>query len=295
MAGIGGWGHDMKVLARVLGVLVGLVVVGVGAIYVASTLALHRTYDVPVSAVRADSDSSAVERGRWIARTRGCTGCHGSDLSGTVLVDGDWWVGRLVAPNLTRIAATIDDADLGTRIREGVRPDGRSLIGMPSEMYFHLSDADLSALLAYLHAVPANQDTLPDTRFGILARIALLTGEYRRARDLIDETGPRIGDDSLHLTKRRGEYLVRTSCPECHGVHLEGDGMQVPSLAGAAGYTEDQFVTLVRTGEARDKRQIDSLMIKVAMHRLSQFDDEELREIQRFLRDYSLPPREAAN
>lgn len=162
-------------------------------------------------------------------------------------------------------------------------------MGMPSEMFYHLSDSDLADLIGYLRKAPPREDSLPSTSYGILGRVGILLGAYPSARDLIDPSVPRIGDDTLYLTKRRGEYLVYTSCPECHGLALQGDGMLTPSLAGAAGYNSDEFVHFVRTGEARAGRQIDSLMIKVALYRLSHFSDEELREIQRYLAEYVVP------
>ncbi|MFN8573715.1 MAG: c-type cytochrome [Gemmatimonadaceae bacterium] len=278
----------MKWLARIGAGIAGLILLCVIGIYVASTVVLHRTYQVPLPKVVADSDSASVAHGRELATTAGCRGCHEADLSGKVFMEAPF-VGRLVAPNLTKVVEAADDADLARRIRDGIRPDGRSLMGMPSEMYYHLSDGDIADLIGYLRSAPPREDSLPSTSYGLLGRVGILLGEYPSARDLIDPSVPRVGSDSLYLTRRRGEYLVRTSCPECHGPALEGDGMLTPTLAGAAGYNEDEFVHFVRTGEARGGRQIDSLMIKVALYRLSHFSDEDLREIHRYLTQYVIP------
>ena len=49
--------------------------------------------------------------------------------------------------------ATLADSDWVRAIRHGVRRDGTSLIVMPSEVYVHLGERDLAALVATLPAL----------------------------------------------------------------------------------------------------------------------------------------------
>jgi mono/diheme cytochrome c family protein len=43
---------------------------------------MDRTVDVPVKAVAAPADTQALERGRSLFASRGCTECHGADGAG---------------------------------------------------------------------------------------------------------------------------------------------------------------------------------------------------------------------
>ena len=50
---------------------------------------------------------------------------------------------RIVAPNLTRIVHEYSDQELEAVIRHGVRPDGSSVVIMPSAMFANVSDEGL--------------------------------------------------------------------------------------------------------------------------------------------------------
>ena len=54
-----------------------------------------------------------------------------------------WWTTfpnlvRLVAPNISTVLPNYSDAQLATVLRKGVKPDGKSVLFMPSEMFRHL-------------------------------------------------------------------------------------------------------------------------------------------------------------
>src|SRR3954463_8807821 len=75
----------------------------------------HRPADVPMGVTR--------EYGEYLAKTGGCTSCHGATLSGGQKIDQD------VALNLTPGVdlGSWSQADFPKAIRTGVRPDGRIL------------------------------------------------------------------------------------------------------------------------------------------------------------------------
>ncbi len=71
-----------------------------------------------------------------------------------VMVD-DAMLARVVAPNLTAAVRSYNDAELVNIIRNGVRPDGRSMVIMPAEVFIGLSDSDLGRIIAFLRSLPA--------------------------------------------------------------------------------------------------------------------------------------------
>jgi hypothetical protein len=71
------------------------------AVYLLSTRAMRRTYEVPPVHVVIPTDSASVAEGRRLTTIRGCFGgCHGLQAEGGIMLD-DPKLGRVVAPNLT--------------------------------------------------------------------------------------------------------------------------------------------------------------------------------------------------
>ena len=260
-----------------------VLVVGASAIvYLLSELALRRTYTEPSVDIAVPNDSQSVREGHRLAQVRGCAGgCHGANTEGGIFID-NLLLARLVAPNLTTAVRRYSNADLERIIRRGVRPDGLSVIGMPSEMFSGLTDEDLGKILAYLRSVPVLPGPAAERRLGPLARVGFVMGKLTPAAELVRRARPLTGmwpphGDSTAL----GGYLARTSCTECHGLDL-GGGDPAPDLRIAAGYSLEAFTDLMRTGKALGDRELP-LMSPVARQRFSHFTDEELQELYAFL------------
>src|SRR6185436_10649105 len=120
-----------KALRWVLISLAGLIVLGIGALYVASEWILTTTYEAPSITLRAQLPGS-VERGQHLASVVGCVGCHGSH--GRILFEAPF-VGRVVTPDLPRVAPTYSDAELVTVIRTGIKRDHTSTLIMPANAF----------------------------------------------------------------------------------------------------------------------------------------------------------------
>lgn len=259
-----------------------LLVVAGAVIYLLSERILRRTYSEPRVGIAVPSDSQSVIEGRRLSMVRGCSGgCHGREIEGGVFID-NLLLARLVAPNLTAAVRKYSNANLARIIRRGVRPDGSSVIGMPSEMFSRLTDEDLGKILAYLRSVPPHSGPAPQRRLGPIARVAFVAGRLRPAAELIrtaarlTDTYPKDGDSTAP-----GGYLARTSCTECHGLDLRG-GDTAPDLRIVAGYSFEAFAWLMRRGKALGNREL-SLMSRVARGRFSHFTDQELRVLYTYL------------
>ncbi len=104
-----------------------------GYAYVASERVLHRKYEIPLSEIEIPTDSASVAEGARLAEIRGCRGCHGDAFQGRVFQDD--FKARIVAPDLTRVAAEYSAGELVRAIRQGVRANGEGLWQMPSDAY----------------------------------------------------------------------------------------------------------------------------------------------------------------
>ena len=273
----------LKWLGLGVGALTVLVLGAAAFVYLLSEQMIRKTYDLPLSSIALPTDSIPLTEGQRLATVRGCyNGCHGVRLDGGVFIDQPL-LARLVAPNLTRVVAQYTDAELERVIRRGVRRNGRSTLGMPSSMFYHLSDQDLGAIIAFLRSAPVTEGPATEISLGPLARLGLVLGKYHPQAELIDHNAPRLAvrDTSDHITL--GKYLALTSCTECHGLDLQGnpDG-PTPNLGIAATYSEEDFARLMRTGMALGDREL-RLMSDVARGRFSHLTAGEIKALHTYL------------
>jgi mono/diheme cytochrome c family protein len=281
-----------RFLARVSAAVVILAVLAVVLIYGASEYLLRREYDVALVPIVVPVDVESIAEGRRLATIRGCNdGCHGKGVSGAAFFDGPWYYGGMVAPDLTRVAATHSDAELARVIRRGVRKNRRSTFGMPSTMFFHLTDADLGVIIAFLRSLPAGSGPETAIRFGPLARLELVTKPYYAYATEIKRDSPWATDGELQGPNGRGRYLALTVCTECHGMNLKGsDDGTTPDLVVASSYSAADFARLMQEGIAVGERELP-MMSGIARVRFSQFQDDEVQALYDFLSARARDPR----
>jgi len=269
-----------------------------------------------------------LERGKYIAETAGCFGCHsphdwkafaapipaGREGSGEIMPFDDL-PGRIVAPNLTPDpetgAGTWSDDQFARAIREGVGYDGRALFPiMPYTRYRQLSDEDVASVIVYLRSLPPVRNQLPPTE--IIFPVKYL---IRNVPQPLTDPVPEPDHSS---PAKWGEYLlVRTACAACHtaqhrdqpvkdleyggGFPLNGPFGHVasanitPDATGIGYYDEALFMQVMRTGYVK-ARPLNSIM---PFGEFKNFTDDDLRAIFAYLRtlkpakhrvDNSLPP-----
>jgi cytochrome c553 len=280
-------GKTMKRLLRwigmTLGIVVGLAALAYGVAYLVSERALQRVYDVPRVALSVPGDAPSIEEGRRLATIHGCYhGCHGKEGQGAVLFDQPL-IARLVAPNLTTAVHKYNESELAAIIRNGIRPDGHSVIVMPSRAFVGLTDADLARIIAFLKSLPERPGPGPSIALGPLGRIGVATGKFKTEAQLIAETVPPpevAGEQPVF-----GRYLARTICAHCHGTDLRGDSnpdFTSPTLRVVAAYSPDAFTALLRDGVALGDRPLKT-MRAVARAELSELTDAEIAALYAYL------------
>ncbi len=272
--------HLPRWLRFILIAIATTVAVAIIVVYGGSEYMLRQRHPLAGKAVPLPTDSASLAVGQHLVTLRGCLGCHGHRGEGEIFFS-EPKIATLVAPNLTRAFATYSDTELDGIIRHGIRPNGRTLLGMPSVAFARLRDDDLAHMLAFLHGLPPVDGPGPEISVGPLGRLGLLTGQFSVSTKLVAEVAntPPVADSVAE-----GSYLARTICTECHGPNLEGDpGFSVPPLAIAATYSWPEFETLMRTGKARGNRELQ-LMSEVARGRFSQFTPEEMQALYAYLK-----------
>ena len=232
-------------------------------------------------------DAAFIEKGRHIARTRGCFGCHGQELEGRVFADEWIWVGTAVAPNLAQYAKDHDAATIEAAIRQGIGHDGTALWSMPSYNFALMTDEDVAAMIAFLKSAPVVEKELPQPDLGWEARTLIARGEAQHMAEWADRMPPLLLGDGDSPQLVRGEYIAKTTCNECHGFDLRGDtaiDFSTPDLAILAAYSEADFRKLMQSGEALGGRTDLALMTMVARDRFAHFTEDELNDLLAYLR-----------
>lgn len=262
--------------------LAALVLLAAATLWALSERIVRRTYEEPLVTIPIPDDSASIAEGSRLAWVHGCRGCHTETLAGQYFED-DFLIGRIVAPNLTAAAQQYSDPELLRIIRRGVRPDGRSVLAMPSEMFASLTDADVGKIIAYIRSLPPVPGFPRSITLGPMAWLGLVMSKYYPAVALVAKTdsvtasGYFPSGAALHAD---GAYLARTSCTECHGETLHGDFG--PDLRIAAGYTPEQFAHFFKTGEALGGRET-KMMSGVARNRFSRLTDAEVAAVYGYL------------
>lgn len=280
-------------------VLILLIVVAIGTVYALVGRKLAKRYPTQVAAVGIPTDSVSLERGKHlVTAVAKCVGCHGDNLAGKKVFE-DAAFGRLYSANLTSgnggVGAGYTDSDWIRSIRHGVGVDGRALVFMPSGEYYHMTDQDLGAVIAYIKTVKPVDYVVPPRKIGVMARVVhqmagfppipattIPAGEVPRP---VIPAGP---------TVEYGKYLSQIGgCMGCHGPSLSGGAPIEGSVKaanitpeGLKGWTEADFVKAMRTGVRPGGRVLSAAMPWPYIGKLT---DDELRATWLYLQ--SVPPK----
>jgi mono/diheme cytochrome c family protein len=292
----------IRFISIALAVLFGLLAVAAAVIYGVSEARLRSIHQVDVVPPAIPSDPASVERGRHlVTAVTMCAACHSSslerpDLAGNIFLDVP--PALLTAPNLSGgaggVGARYTDADWARAIRHGIRPDGTPLLFMPTANFYHLSDADLGAIIAYIRSLPPIDNQPPASQIYPLGRALLAAGQIQLPADVIDHDAPRVEAPPPGRTVEYGRYLTAISvCRDCHGGNLSGGPIEEPGAPPAPnltpggalpGWSEADFIHTLRTGVRPDG---SSLRAPMPWQAAALMTDDELGAIYRYLR--SLP------
>ena len=316
-----------------LAVLVGLLAVGLGVVYFQTEARLNKVYELPKETVAIPTDADSIARGKHIYQFRGCQACHGGTdeynplllqsqadgslphdiqnidrLQGNVHMD-DPPVGKVIASNLTSgqggVADQYTDETWVHAIRHGVRYNGKPLLFMPSTEFYYLSDADLSAVIAYVKSVSPVDNVLPASQVSITGRIlmTLVPAITFMPAEMIPHDTPRPVGPAAAVTPEYGEYLTQ-SCKVCHGLTMSGGKIPAfpsswpaaPNLTWGSGsalprWSEVDFITAMRTGKRPQGQPLNSAYMPWTSFRY--MDDLELKAVWAYLKN--LPQKDFGN
>jgi mono/diheme cytochrome c family protein len=249
---------------------------------------ITRIYDVKRTSFEIPEQPDLEGRNYPLVVAEMCKECHGPDFSGQVLED-DPLIGHLVSSNLTRgeggIGSVYNNGGWYAAIRHGIRPDGKSLLAMPSKELNILSDHDLGIVISLIKNSPPIDKTLPKSQLGLMGRVILLQGAPILSAEQIEgspapPTPPEPGE-----TVEYGQYLAAL-CAICHGEGLAGvdepgGGTNLTPGGKLGTWTEEDFVKALRMGVEPDGKKIDQELMPTRI--FGKLNESELKALWMYL------------
>lgn len=284
-----------------VGVLAGTLVVVAAAGWWLADRRMSRTLAIAPHPVAITEDTQALQRGKYLFESRGCTECHGADGGGHLFIDSGGL--RVAGPNITRggVTAAYRPEDWERTIRHGVKPNGRPVMVMPAEDYNRLTDADLAAVVAYVRSLPPRPGGAAVVELPLPVRVLYGFGRIPDAAARIDHSLPPQQPVAGGVSVEQGRY-VANMCMGCHGEHLSGGKIPggPPDWPAAANLTPGtgsviasrykapaDFVAMLRSG----KRPDGSAIQVMPFGSLSKMSDADAQALHAYL--LTLPARPA--
>lgn len=287
------WGSKNAVLKWAGSIVSGLLTLVVALVSVVGLLGLIKYYTPkshPVTGLKVEGTPEQIERGRGIASVF-CAGCHSATselpLSGGVDIGSDLPVnlGHFYSVNLTPGGPLKDwsDGEIFRALHDNVDNKGQRLLFMAGTNVRFLSDEDIKAVIAYLRSQEAveTESPYPPDQPSFLGVLMVGAGMLPD-RPLVDGV---ITAPEKAPTVEYGTYMISyLDCTSCHGDDLTGGTSPVapvgPSLRVVKGWTQEQFVTTLRTGVDPSGHQLKSTM---PWQSTGKMDDIELAALYAYL------------
>lgn len=262
----------------------------------------------------AGQNFTQIQRGRYLAATADCVGCHTIPERGETYAGGreiETPFGNITSPNITPDRETgignYTDEDFDRAVRRGIRSDGARLYpAMPYTAYTKMSRDDVMAIRAYLNTVPAVHTEYARSRlpFPLNIRSAM------RAWNALNFTEGEFRFDPQKSPEwNRGAFLVEGPghCGACHtpkgmlggdksSEHLRGSYLQgwfAPDITnddarGLGRWSVDDIVGYLKTGHNRITAATGPMAEEITLSS-SQMTNDDLKAIATYLK--SVPGR----
>lgn len=287
----------MKRVIRITGISAGVLLAALAVFYFYADnhfkAELARTYAVPGLSISSEVSPTSLALGERIVRVRsGCAHCHGEDLSGKAIIN-DPAIGKVYSSNLTPFAlAGKTDETIALAIRHGLRPNGTSLVFMPSYEYQNLGKSDVAAVIAYLRSVPSVEKPNTPIEIGPVGKMVYALGKFPvlTPAAMINHQGGFVIKPKEAANSEFGKYLVNSACVGCHGKELQGGPIiggppDWPPAAnirfnGRHNWTQKTFFKTMQTGVSARTGQYLRLPMSTLVGRL---DSKELTAIWLYL------------
>jgi cytochrome c553 len=235
---------------------------------------------------------ASVERGHALVTGFGACGfCHSLDGKTTSALSGGRIVrdsyGEVAGPNITLARSGLGEwteQQLKSLLRTNTRPDGSEVGGERHRGFEWLADRDITAITAYLRALPLSEKQVEPRRISFLARN---TTGILDAKIVVRGYIPSL---SPSFKVEYGQYVVDhvARCGSCHSkpgglisseeylaggqeISFDGEYKVAPNIttstsAGIGAWSEGAIRNFLRSGQTPEGREVDSRFCPVQFY-----------------------------
>ena len=287
------WKSGRPALKWIGSLLSGLLILVLTLVSALGLVGVYKAYNPPynpVKEIQVEGTPEQIARGQHLVSAF-CVECHsptkdfppigGVDLGADLPIN----LGHFYSANLTPAGPLKDwtDGEIFRALRDNVDKDGNRLTFMAGTNVRYISDADMKAVIAFLRSQEPVESEVPapldqSSFLGLLMFGANLIPD----RPLVTEP---IVAPKMEATAEYGKFMMTfLDCTSCHGNDLAGGtspiGPKGPSLRVVKGWTEEQFITTLRTGVDPSGHELAPVMPWKSTGRL---DDVELSALYQYL------------
>ena len=248
----------MKKVFKILFWMIGFFILLILCLVLFVSLTWEKKYEAEYPEIRASSDSTLIERGRYLVYGPAhCVACHvpidqykaadrGDQLpligGGEIKLEVGTFRTRNLTPDMETGIGKLTDGEVARILRHGVGHDGRLI---PPFMPFQdMSDSDLTAIISFLRSQEPVSHFVEPSTYTFLGKAVLAFG-------LLVPESPKVTPPvsvKIDSTVVYGEYLVN-SIAECVGCHSPRDltnGAYIgPKMSGGLAMLEPNGHTYV--------------------------------------------------
>ncbi len=264
----------MPKLLKVLIVLCVIMITGICSlllfVFWKSTSRINTKYEITLSSIPVPKSALEIAEGKRIYISRGCSDCHGKDLSGLTFIS-DPAIGTFSGSNLTTgkggLSPELTATHFDRAVRHGIGANGRALLFMPATDFQKMTDEDLGRIIAYIQSVPPVDKPSVPIEVGPLGRFLFTIGKLPHlvTAELVDHTLKSNAKLAPEVSLDYGKYIA-TTCTGCHGDNLVGGPIpgappewplaQDITAKGIGKWSESEFISAIRTGKRPNGSEI---------------------------------------
>jgi mono/diheme cytochrome c family protein len=240
----------MKKIFKVLGVIVGCIVVLLAVFLIYVQLTFKQKFEAPLTGIKSGTDSAMIARGKYLAMGPShCYACHTPDslrkqglkepMIGGVTYNTPFAIFNM--PNITPDEETgigrHSDEALARAIRYNVNHRDEAMVGFMA--YNNMTDDDIAAIISYLRSTKPVRHQVPSHDYNMLGKVLM---RFMVKPKLNVETSTLRPD----TTAEYGRYLA-FDVAQCYSCHTKRDAMGAfigqPFAGGSAWELEDGTYT----------------------------------------------------
>ena len=281
----------LKWIGMILSGLLTLVALLIGGLGLKGMIQYYNPPMSPVKEIQVEGTPEQIARGQHLAAAF-CVECHSTTkdfpMSGGVDLGADVGgsLGSFTSVNLTPAGPLKDwsDGEIFRALRDNVDNDGNRLVFMGATNVRYIADEDMHAIIAFLRSQePVEKETpLPPDSPSFLGLMMMGAGIIP-SQPLVTE--PIVAPEK-EATAEYGKFMTTfLDCTGCHGTDLNGGtspiGPKGPSLRLVKGWTEEEFITTLRTGVDPSGHEINATIMP--WKSTGRLDDVELSALYQYL------------